>query len=227
MAKEKKAATIGEMAQAIVELDPRGAKDAKGNPIQPYSVFADDFKGKLNDKFKLSVEEFKGLSDDVKDAAHDFVKLQKELGNKIVETDGVFAAKEGVDLGDDAAKLARLNESHSLLQGQKGSADKIAGLGKALKGMTGMVQTEGLVGAAVKNLNPKNGPVAFARMGATALCAVGAVNGITNSKTKDGEDRSILMRGGQIAIFTLGTAAALLLGRAHLQNATKAAAAIS
>ncbi|MFZ4124587.1 MAG: hypothetical protein ACOYJ2_00755 [Rickettsiales bacterium] len=215
MAKEQKAATIGEMAEAIVELD--APKDAKGKALGQYSVFADDFKGKLSEKLKPAVDAFVGLSDEVKNAANNFVKLKKELGDNIVEVNGVFEPKGGVDLGDDAANLARLNDSHDILKGQKGLADKIAGLNKALKGMTGMVQTEGLLGAVKQNLNPSGNPVAFARMGVTALCAVGAVNGITQSKTKDGEDRSILMRGGQIAIFTLGAAAAMLLGRAHIK----------
>ena len=165
----------------------------------------------------------KGLVGEAKEFITQYDALQAHI---LPQENGLFAFKERVTdviKSEKSVALEALNKRvETLKKIPADGAKKLDALSTKLGGWFGEVHSQGgfspkaLQGAVKNNFAWAEGNKlkAFGR-GAIAVGAIGLVgDGLFRSKTGDGEDRSLIVRGGEIGIFAAAAALALIAGKA-------------
>jgi hypothetical protein len=182
----------------------------------------------LGDALKPAAQAYKnyqGLVGEAEEYLRHYDTLR--AGEHIELKNGAIALKSGVTdtAAHDAFRAFQAAEQKLAVVPQE-SAKHLDALSSRLGGWFGEVHSKGGftgkgVVAAVKNnlaLVEGNKLKAFGRAGA-AVGAIGLVgDGLFRSKTDDGEDRSLIVRGAEIGIFAAGAALALIAGKAKLSS---------
>jgi len=227
---EAKPVDFNDLAKALTSIDPyeaaNKAPEKAGEKMKGLLDFYAKHKGSTGDaKFYT---EFRSLIEPLVELKDGVVGLKegadtKALEEAIKKNAGKFGIAEGEQTvegilnhyGKAKSNLQALAESEEM---SKGGIDKLKSLSSKLGGLTGMLETEGVLKTAQHNLTHFEGRPgqAFGRIAGTGLCALGVSDSLFRSKTNNGEDRSVVTRFGELALFGAGAAALVLANKAHM-----------
>jgi hypothetical protein len=155
-------------------------------------------------------ETVEGVTKAIKGQEANYAKKQGELRKAVAE-------RKSFALG--ATKVGGEQAPKELSAAFRKAEAATNGLANKVKGWAGLVQVHGVNTALKKNWTEmkvweKPTGVGFARIGGVGVGGVMALDGILRSKTQNGEDRSMLVRLGEVVVGGgVGTVAALA-GRA-------------